>query len=124
VLDTIDHLLDDMTEDAIARQLNAQGILSGTGQPFTARIVARLRRTYSLPSRYERLRGAGLLTAQEMAQQLEVCVKTIHVWRYAGRLQAHAYNDKGECLYEPLGEQRPVKYAWQQGQKQAGAIHY
>jgi len=124
VLDTIDHLLDDMTEDAIARQLNAQGILSGTGQPFTARIVARLRRTYSLPSRYERLRGAGLLTAQEMAQQLGVCVKTIHVWRHAGRLQAHAYNDKGECLYEPLGEQRPVKYAWQQGQKQAGAIHY
>ena len=73
--------------------------------------------------RRERLRGAGLLTAQEMAQQLGVCVKTIHVWRHAGRLQAHAYNDKGEYLYEPLGEQRPIKYAWQQGQKQAGAIH-
>jgi hypothetical protein len=46
VLDTIDRLLDDATEDAVARQLNAQGVLSGTGQPFTARIVARLRRTY------------------------------------------------------------------------------
>jgi hypothetical protein len=123
VLETIDRLLDQVTEDAIAHQLNAQGVSSGTGQPFTARIVARLRREYGLKSRYERLREAGRLTAEEIAQQLAVCVKTIHVWRRAGRLQAHVYNDKGEYLYEPLGEQRPVKYAWQQGQKQAAATH-
>lgn len=79
VLDTIDHLLDHVTEDAIARQLNAQGVLSGTGQPFTARIVARLRRTYGLKSRYERLRERGFLTAEELAQDLQVCVNTVHV---------------------------------------------
>ena len=74
MLETIDRLLDQVTEDAIAHQLNAQGVSSGTGQPFTARIVARLRREYGLKSRYERLREAGLLTAEEIAQQLAVCM--------------------------------------------------
>jgi hypothetical protein len=123
VLDTIDRLLDHATEDAIARQLNAQGVLSGTGQPFTARIVARLRRTYGLKSRYDRLRERGFLTAEELAQDLQVCVTTVHVWRRAGRLQAQLYNDKGEYLYAPLGDQRPLKYAWPQGQKQTAAPH-
>jgi hypothetical protein len=123
VLATIDRLLDHATEDAIARQLNAQGVLSGTGQPFTARIVARLRRTYGLKSRYERLRELGFLRAEELAQDLQICVSTVHVWRRDGRLQAQAYNDKGEYLYAPLGDQRPLKYAWQQGQKQTAAPH-
>jgi DNA invertase Pin-like site-specific DNA recombinase len=123
VLDTIDRLLEHATEDAIARQLNAQGVLSGTGQPFTARIVARLRRTYGLKSRYDRLRERGFLTAEELAQDLQVCVTTVHVWRRAGRLQAQLYNDKGEYLYAPLGDQRPLKYAWPQGQKQTAAPH-
>jgi hypothetical protein len=102
----------------IAQQLNAQGRQSGTGQVFTASIVARLRRRYGLKSRYDRLRQAGMLTPQEIAQALDIDSRTFKLWRRAGRLQAHVYNDKGECLYEPLGEDRPVKYDWQKTQRQ------
>jgi hypothetical protein len=123
VVDAIDTLLNEMTDHHIAESLNAQGLQSGTGRAFTARIVSRLRRIYGLKSRYDRLRQAGMLTAQEMAQQLDICSKTLHLWRHDGRLRAHAYNDKGECLYEPLGVNRPVKYDWQQVQRRAAATY-
>ena len=112
-----------MTDRSIAQQLNAQGRRSGTGQAFTARGVAKIRRRYHLKSRYDRLRQQGKLTPQETAQQLGIEITTLKLWRQAGRLQAHVYNDKGECLDEPLGEDRPVKYAWQKTQQQRAAAH-
>lgn len=48
--------------------LNSQGLQSGEGKPFTARIVARIQRSYHLTPRYDRLRKAGMLTVEEMAQ--------------------------------------------------------
>ena len=60
-----------------------------------------------------------MLTAQEIAQKLDVSVATVKVWRRAGRLKAHASCDKGEYLYEPLGDPLPVKYHWQRSQKKA-----
>jgi DNA invertase Pin-like site-specific DNA recombinase len=123
VIDTIDVLLHEMTDRGIAQQLNAQGMQSGTGQVFTASIVARLRRRYGLKSRYDRLRQAGMLTPQEIAQELDIDSRTLKLWRRAGRLQAHVYNDKGEYLYEPLGEDRPVKHDWQKTQRQKAATH-
>ena len=44
-----------------------------------------------------------------MAALLGVCVQTVKQWRYAGLLRATVYNDKGECLYEPPGENSPRK---------------
>lgn len=123
VVNAIDALLDEMTDGAIAQQLNAQGMRSGTGQAFTRSVVAKIRRGYGLKSRYDRLRQQGKLTPQEIAKQLGIELATLKVWRLAGRLQVHAYNDKGEYLYEPLGEDRPVKYAWQKTQRQRAAAH-
>lgn len=114
VIEQIDHLLDSHTDGGIARELEAQGLYSGTGSPFTARIVAKVRRAYGLKSRYDRLREAGMLTVREVADQLGVSVCTAKLWRQGGRLQAHLLNDKGEYLYEPLGEHPPVK---QQGKR-------
>ena len=42
--------------------MNSQGLQSGEGMPFTARIVARIQRNYQLTPRYDRLRKAGMLT--------------------------------------------------------------
>ena len=114
VIERIDHLLDSHTDGAIARELEAQGFSSGTGGSFTPSIVAKLRRAYGLKSRYDRLREAGMLTVREVADQLGVSVDTTKIWRQVGRLQAHLLNDKGEYLYEPLGEHPPVK---QQGKR-------
>jgi DNA invertase Pin-like site-specific DNA recombinase len=114
VVSEIDRLLDACTEGQIVHELNRRGYRSGTGHPFTLRIVSRIRRTYHLKSRYDRLRAAGMLTVAEIAQQLDIHTSTVKTWRKHGLLIGHPYNDKSERLYEPVGSNGPVK---QQGAK-------
>src|SRR5262249_22664790 len=102
-------LLEQHTEGSIAALLNAQGWRSGKGQPFTLRMINRLRRDYRLKSRFQRLREAGLLTQKEIAAQLGIATTTVHDWRRSGLVKAVAYNDKCEYLYAPVGTERPRK---------------
>ena len=95
--------------------LNQRGLHSGKGEPFSAFIVARLRKVYGLKDRYSRLRAQGLLTVQEIATRLGVTTTTVKIWRRAGLLVGHAFTDKPECLYEmPTDDVIPTK---QQGRK-------
>jgi DNA invertase Pin-like site-specific DNA recombinase len=110
VVAEIDKLLDQHTEAEIAAILNERGRHSGTGKPFNADIVWRTRFAYKLRSRYDRLRAAGMLDLREMAKRLDVEPATIKMWRRAGLLRAHAYNDKRQWLFEPPGKDRPIKY--------------
>ena len=109
VVAQIDALRDHHTDGQIAHILNRRGYRSGTGRTFHARIVYGLARAYRLKSRYDRLRAAGLLTAQEIAVLLGVTVQTANTWRRHGLLRAHAYSDKPEFLYENPGDDPPVK---------------
>jgi DNA invertase Pin-like site-specific DNA recombinase len=104
VIAEIDRLLDDHTDAEIARLLNARGLRPGVADCFNSLIVWALRRKYGLEDRYSRLRRQGLLTPQEMASALGVAPSTVKALRLRGRLEARAYNDKGECLYLPPGE--------------------
>jgi DNA invertase Pin-like site-specific DNA recombinase len=114
VLSDIDQMLDHYTDEEIASRLNRRGRRSGTGCSFTARIVSRIRRTYGLRSRRDRLRDAGMLSLSEKARRLNVSTSTVKIWRNHGLLHAHVYNDKKECLYEAIDANAPVK---QQGTK-------
>ena len=98
-----------MTDSQLSAELNQQGRRSATGHAFTPRLVGFLRRTHDLKSRYQRLRQVGMLTSKELAQQLGITTKTVQIWRDYGVLQAHPYNDKHECLYEPPGPNPPKK---------------
>lgn len=109
VVAAIDQLLNDHTYLEIAAILNGQGMRSGEGKPFTARIVARIQRSYGLLPRYDRLREAGMLTAQEMAQILGIHPQRVNIWKRSGLIRSHAYNDKNDCLYEHPGENPPRK---------------
>lgn len=109
VVTAIDRLLDRHPYPEIAAQLNEQGLQSGEGKPFTARIVARLQRSYKLTPRYDRLRKAGMLTVKEIAEVLGVHPQRITVWNRHGLLRGHAYNGKNDCLYEHPGENPPRK---------------
>lgn len=109
VVAAIDGLLDHHAYAEIAARLNEQGLQSGEGKPFTARIVARLQRSYQLTPRYDRLRKAGMLTVNEIAEVLGVHPQRITVWNRHGLLRGHAYNGKNDCLYEPPGENPPRK---------------
>jgi DNA invertase Pin-like site-specific DNA recombinase len=113
VVAAVDRLLDDHTDAEVARQLNAQGLRSGSGRAFTAWIVYTIRLAYGLRSRYERLRARGLLTMQEMARRLGVQPATVKHWRYAGLLAAQPSDARGTWLYEPPGADAPVKHRHQ-----------
>ena len=110
IIDEIDKLIDHFTDEEIAENLNRRGIKPSESEEFSRIIVSRLRRENNLKCRYERLRERGLLTADEMAKELNVASITIKIWRRHGLLKGYKYNDKGERLFE-LGpkEIMPVK---------------
>ena len=105
----IDRLLDDHPDAQVAAILNERGLRSGWGRTFRSRIVSRLRREHGLKSRYDRLREAGMLTLEETAGRLGVARRTVRTWQRNGLLRAHAANDKNVCLFEPPGENSPIK---------------
>jgi DNA invertase Pin-like site-specific DNA recombinase len=105
----INRLLDQHTYPEIAARLNSQGLQSGEGKPFTARIVARIQRSYGLTTRYDRLRKAGMLTVEEMAKVLGLNPQRVKIWNRHGLIHGHAYNGKNDCLYEHPGDNPPRK---------------
>ncbi|GAC1376115.1 MAG: recombinase family protein [Acidimicrobiales bacterium] len=100
-LAALNRLLDTHTDAQAAAALNRDGHRSGTGKPFTDRIVIDLRHNNNLPSHTERLRAQGMLTLAEIAQQLHVHPTTIKNWHRAGLLNSHQANDKNVRLFEP-----------------------
>jgi DNA invertase Pin-like site-specific DNA recombinase len=106
----IDRLLDHYTEAQIVTILNQRGICSGMGLPFTHGGITWIRTAYGLKSHYQRLREAGMLTLQEIAEYMGVHTCTIRLWKKNGLLQAHPYNDKNQCLYPPPGPDAPIKW--------------
>lgn len=109
VVALIDRLLDQYTYPEIAATLNNQGLQSGEGKPFTARIVARIQRAYRLMPRYDRLRKAGMLTVEEMAKVLGISPQRVKIWNRHGLIHGHAYDGKNDCLYEHPGDNPPRK---------------
>jgi len=49
----------------------------------------------------------------EIAKLLHVKACSIKLWRRAGLLVAHQYNDRGQYLFERPGLDAPVKYQHQ-----------
>lgn len=64
---------------------------------FNRGMIVSLRYAYHLKNRFSRLRGAGFMTAEEMARKLNVLRSTVKEWRDRGLLRAHRYNDKGNA---------------------------
>jgi DNA invertase Pin-like site-specific DNA recombinase len=112
VVAEVDRLLDDHTEKQIAELLTARGFRSGTGKPIDPMMVMRVRQRYGLTPRIQRLRDRGMLTLAEVARGFGICVATAKVWRRAGLLRAHAYNDKPQYLFEAPGADAPTRYTW------------
>lgn len=100
VVSEIDRLLDTHTEQEIAHQLNERGWCSGSGFPFSLRIIDGLRRDYHMKSCYERLREKGLLTSEEVAQMIGGPANAVNHWRQAGVLTGVRFHEKAQHLYE------------------------
>ena len=118
----LDQLLNEHTDAETAEQLNLAGHRTGQRQPFTRTIVIQLRQAHQLPSRRERLRAAGMLTVDEMAQRLGVHPSTIKDWRAAGVLNGHKANDKNEHLFPPPDPNDPRLHR-HRGRRLANRLH-
>lgn len=99
----IDQLLEQHTDDEIARILNEHGKVSGTGKSFNAHIIGNIRRAYDLKTRFERLRTSGLLTLGELSKRTKLCEKTLKSWASKNIITSYKYNGKNERLYERPG---------------------
>jgi hypothetical protein len=113
VLAEIDRLFDHHTAGEIAAVLNRNGVISGAGHRVNRLMVTQIRKSYKLKTRIERLRARGLLTAHQIGRLLDISYDTVKIWRRAGLLVGHRYNDKGQCFLEHPGEAAPVKYRHQ-----------
>jgi hypothetical protein len=96
----IDRLLEQCTESEIANELNSKGWRSSGNQSFSARRIQSLRTSHKLPSRSERLRAKGLLTARQIAEMIGSKPLQVDYWREVGLLNGIRLNDKNEYLYE------------------------
>jgi hypothetical protein len=104
VIVLINELLETATDRQIADRLNELGHRNWRGEPFTLKKVMRVRRTYALKNRFERLRESGMLTGEEVARQLGVCASTVHQLGRKGILKRHRYATNHRYLYEPPGD--------------------
>ena len=105
-LAAMDRLLEEYTDAEVAEQLNQHGYRTFDGLPFQSIHVYQLRRHHGIPGRYARLRAQGMLTAEELAQNLGVSAQVI--WRryHQGRIVGVRYNDRGSCLFLPPEEEQ------------------
>jgi len=104
VVCTVDELLETCTDRQVAARLNELGYRNWKGQTLTVKKVTVIRMAYRLRSRFERLRGRGMLTGDELAKQLGVCTTTVHQWGRAGLLRRQLYGNNHRCLYEPIDD--------------------
>jgi DNA invertase Pin-like site-specific DNA recombinase len=109
IITEVDRMLDDYTHSQIAAILNQKGMRTTVGGPLNWSNIRHIQEAYGLSSRYERLRNRGMLTLSEIADQLGVCKGTVKSWNQVGFLRSHPFNDWNECLYEPLGNDTPLK---------------
>lgn len=110
VLRELDQLLDEHTEPQAAAILNAQGLRTSRGRPFTAPKVHLLAQKYELATRFQRLRAKGLLTLQELAVELGVNPATARRWHRDGLVKGYLYDGGGAYLFERPGPDRPRRY--------------
>jgi DNA invertase Pin-like site-specific DNA recombinase len=113
VIEMIDSLLNEYTDGQVAAILNARGLHAGKGGVFHERIIANLRTTHGLKSRYDRLREAGMLTVKEMIGILQASKPTVLRWYHAGILHGSTYNSRGGILLEPPATDIPQKHRGQ-----------
>jgi hypothetical protein len=118
IVAALDRLLETQTDGGAAAALNAAGYHSRDGRVFHRQLVVDLRRSHQLPSHKDRLRSRGWLTEPEMAAALGVATQTVEAWWRRGYLRAERANEKGERLYEPPGDQIPVKWKHKPPQSQ------
>jgi hypothetical protein len=105
VVEEVDVLLEHHYDAQIAGILNSRGIQTGNKVPFTTAAVGRIRATYQLKGRFERLRERGMLTRDEMLEGLRITGYFLKKLQRNGLIKTHSYGSSTiNILYEPTDE--------------------
>jgi hypothetical protein len=118
----IDQLLGTHTYSQVASILSQQGLASGDGKPWDADRVRAHCHTRHIPSLWQRLRNAGMLTLDETARQLGAHPQSIKRWYRLSLITGHLADDRGTCLYHP-GQARPGPALVEAAGKALGDTH-
>jgi len=102
----IDELLADHTYDETVAILNQRSLTGGWGKPFTVPSLTQLCRNRGIPDLRQRLRAAGMLTLDEIADQLGVTPATVKTWQRRGDISGRRIDARRAHLYHP-GQTRP-----------------
>lgn len=105
-IDQIERLLDEHPYDETAEILNEQGLTGGWGKPFTVTSLTQLCKNRGIASHHQRLRAQGMLTLEEIAQQLGVRPQTVKTWQRRGHITGQRIDGRRAYLYHP-GQTRP-----------------
>jgi hypothetical protein len=96
----IDQLMDHHTEGEIAQLLNERGWHSSAGNPFTLRMIHRLRHSYRLKTRRARLQAdQTLLTPRQIGLMIGAALSRANYWRRVGVLKGVKIGQRNEYLY-------------------------
>ena len=95
----IDELLAEHTYDETVTILNQRGLTGGWGKPFTVASLTQLCRNRGILPLHQRLRAAGMLTLDEIADQFAVTPATIKTWQRRGDLTGRRIDGRREHLY-------------------------
>src|SRR5712692_187461 len=108
IVEEVRALATERTDGQIAHTLNQRWRRTGTGQAFTSVRVHFVRYTYDIKSYADHLQRAGWLTADQIAQTLQVHPTTAKKFAHAGILHAVRADDKGTILFEPPTGPLPI----------------
>ena len=118
----IDHLLDNCTYAQIAGQLNAAGHTSSDGHPWDGDRVAKLANYHQMPSHDQRLCDRGLLSLEQVANDLGAHPSSIKRWHRLGLITGEQADDRGIFRYHP-GQTRPASADAENARKRLGNDH-
>lgn len=120
----IDQLMDHHTEGEIAQLLNQRGWHSSAGNPFTLRMIHRLRHAYGLKTRRARLQDQTLLTPRQIGPMIGSALSRVKYWRRVGVLKGVRIGERNEYLYhKPTeAEVEQIRYRRQKRSPKANRV--
>ena len=105
----VDRLLDQHCDREIAEILNCDGWRTWEGKSFNLKKVAFIRGAYKLASRYDRLRGRGMLTTREIAAKFGIAKTTVYEWGRQGLIRQCYADSLNRGLWEILSNATILK---------------
>lgn len=104
IIDRVRELLHNLSDLQVAQALNAEGLRSIHGRPFTKSVVNWIRCRYSLPAAH--LKRPDEITVKQLADEIGVDIHIVHYWIRQGIINARQTHGYGPWWIKSTDEQK------------------